>query len=74
MPRPPLADRRKTDSPLRIRLTPEDRAMLDQAAGWGGLPTSSWARTELLRLARMMRLGRDREATKKLPGGVDSDG
>jgi hypothetical protein len=37
---------------LRIRLTPEERAELDFAAQNKALETSSWARSELLTLAR----------------------
>lgn len=48
MPRPPLSDSRKTDSPLRIRLTEQERAVLDRAATQASLPTSAWARQVLL--------------------------
>jgi len=37
---------------LRIRLTEEERKLLDQAAQVRGLDSSTWARSELLTLAR----------------------
>ena len=37
---------------LRIRLTDEERALLDRAARAKVLETSTWARAELLALAR----------------------
>jgi hypothetical protein len=37
---------------LRIRLTDEERAALDEASKTRALDTSSWARAELLTLAR----------------------
>ena len=37
---------------LRIRLTAEERRLLDVAADANTLETSTWARMELLRLAR----------------------
>ena len=36
---------------LRIRLTPAERAALDRAASARGEEVSTWARSELLRLA-----------------------
>ena len=37
---------------LRIRMTQEDRALLEQAAKIKSLQLSSWARAELVELAR----------------------
>jgi uncharacterized protein (DUF1778 family) len=37
---------------LRIRMTHQDRALLDAAAKGKSLETSSWARSELVALAR----------------------
>jgi uncharacterized protein (DUF1778 family) len=37
---------------LRIRMTEADRALLEQAAKSKSLETSTWARSELLALAR----------------------
>ena len=37
---------------LRIRMTEEDRRLLDEAARVKSLQLSSWARSELLALAR----------------------
>lgn len=37
---------------LRIRLTEEERAMLDQVAEAKTLDTSTWARSELIALAK----------------------
>jgi uncharacterized protein (DUF1778 family) len=41
----------KSERPLRIRLTDEERALLDQAAEAEGKPTSSWLRDVALKLA-----------------------
>jgi hypothetical protein len=49
-PKKPKADRR-TDT-LRIRLTPAERKALDAAADARTLDTSTWARAELLQLAK----------------------
>jgi hypothetical protein len=43
---------------LRIRLTGEERRELDQAGIISGLDTSTWARYELLSLAKKLRLKR----------------
>jgi hypothetical protein len=40
---------------LRIRLTDAERAYLNEAANSRGLETSTWARMELLALARRIR-------------------
>ena len=37
---------------LRIRMTEEERAQLDQAARARSLETSTWARSELIALAK----------------------
>jgi hypothetical protein len=39
---------------LRIRLTEEERALLDQAAKTKSLETSTWARSELVELAKKL--------------------
>jgi hypothetical protein len=39
---------------LRIRLTEAERAVLDEAAKKKELETSTWARSELLQLARRL--------------------
>jgi uncharacterized protein (DUF1778 family) len=39
---------------LRIRMTKEDRDLLEQAAKLKSLQLSSWARSELVALARAM--------------------
>jgi uncharacterized protein (DUF1778 family) len=40
---------------LRIRLTEAERRILDEAARAKGLETSTWARSELIALARKVR-------------------
>lgn len=52
MARPPLSDARKTERPLRIRLTDRERKILDAAARAAAKPTATWARDTLLRVAR----------------------
>lgn len=44
---------------LRIRMTEEDRKLLDEAAKLRSLETSTWARSELVSLARKV-LGKTR--------------
>ena len=44
-------EERKTNI-LRIRLTEDERALLDEHATFRGLETSTWARSELLQLIR----------------------
>lgn len=56
--RPKKADEERRDNVLRIRLTDEERALLDEAAGAKTLDTSTWARSVLLELARKGRQGR----------------
>jgi hypothetical protein len=48
------ANERRGDT-LRIRLTDEERTALNGAANVKGLETSTWARMELLALARRIR-------------------
>ena len=47
--RPPKADDERKDNVLRIRMTQDEREILDQAADG---KTSSWARDVLLRAAK----------------------
>ena len=47
--RPPKADDERKDNVLRIRMTQDEREVLDQAADG---KTSSWARDVLLRAAK----------------------
>jgi uncharacterized protein (DUF1778 family) len=51
MGRKAISGARKTDRPLRIRLTDAERSAIDRAAREAGKPASTWAREELLRLA-----------------------
>lgn len=53
MGRKPLSGKRKSDRPLRIRLTDEERDVLDQAAAKVDKSTATWARELLLKAARM---------------------
>jgi uncharacterized protein (DUF1778 family) len=48
--RPPKPDEERREGTLRIRLTKEERAVLDAAAN--GANTSTWARKVLLNVAR----------------------
>lgn len=52
MGRKPLSDEPKTDRPLRIRLTEDERALLDSAAAKQDKGTSSWAREVLIEAAQ----------------------
>ena len=45
---------------LRIRMTAEERALLDEAARVRSLQLSSWARSELRALARRVLAGKSR--------------
>ena len=47
--RPPKADDERKDAELRIRMTQDERELLDRAAGD---KTSTWAREVLLRAAK----------------------
>jgi uncharacterized protein (DUF1778 family) len=49
--KPKDPDRRKTFM-LRIRMTEADRELLEQAAATRSLETSTWARSELVALAK----------------------
>lgn len=51
MGRKPISKDVKTDRPLRIRLTDEERAIIDAAAKVAGRATSSWSRDILLQVA-----------------------
>jgi uncharacterized protein (DUF1778 family) len=52
--RPKKPDDEARDNVLRIRLTTEERKTLDEAAKSRGLESSTWARMELLRLAKKL--------------------
>lgn len=51
MGRKTISGTRKTDRPLKIRLTDEERGRIDRAARGDGKPASTWARDVLLREA-----------------------
>lgn len=74
MARPTKADSERKTNMLRIRLTAEDRALLDAAAESGGTDTSGWARNILLRNARRKATTITTEWTRKTiqKGGADS--
>lgn len=46
-----LTDDERRDKPLRIRLTPEERAVIDKAAEYHEESSARWARETLLREA-----------------------
>ena len=52
MGRPTKADAERKTNMLRIRLTENDRQLLDDAAESSAMDTSTWARSVLLRNAR----------------------
>jgi len=54
MARPRKNDGEVRENILRIRLTDAERALLEEAAKSRSLETSSWARSELLVLAKKM--------------------
>lgn len=54
-----------SDKPLKIRLTVEDRTLLDRAAEYEGLPTSTWGRDLMLETARAILKSRAAVAKKK---------
>lgn len=60
MGRPSLPDEERRDKPLRIRLTDEERDLLDKAAEKAGCSnTSCWARETLEKAAkRLVQKGR----------------
>jgi hypothetical protein len=43
---------------LRVRMTEEERALLERAAGEKSLGVSSWARSELVAIARRILKGK----------------
>ena len=47
-----IAASKTREKPLRIRLTDDERKMLDSVAQQKGLATATWARMELLGLAK----------------------
>jgi endonuclease YncB( thermonuclease family) len=51
MGRKAISGERKSDRPLRIRLTDAERSAIDRKAGACGKPASTWARDVLLRAA-----------------------
>lgn len=55
MGRPALPDEERREKPLRIRLTDEERQLLDQAAEAAGCAnTSCWARETLEKAAKRL--------------------
>lgn len=50
--RPKKPENESRENVLRIRLTDAEREAIDSAANTRGLETSTWARMELLALAR----------------------
>ena len=52
--RPKKSPGDRKDSELRIRVTEEQRHILDEAARMRELDTSTWARAELLALAKKL--------------------
>jgi len=52
MPRPKKPVREAKTNTLRIRLTEDERKALDRAADSRSLDTSTWARSELMALAK----------------------
>jgi len=65
MGRKPLSDARKTETPLRIRLDESERSIIDKAAAAAELPTSTWARTLLIRAAEKSQTQAAKQARKK---------
>jgi uncharacterized protein (DUF1778 family) len=52
MARPPKPEGEARENVLRIRLTDDERRLLDQVAQGKTLDTSTWARSELVALAK----------------------
>ena len=52
MGRPKKPDSERREKPLRIRVTKDERRILDEAAQNAGQETSTWARDILLKNAR----------------------
>lgn len=51
MGRKTISGTRKSERTVRIRVTDEERAALDEAASLAGKPVSTWARDILLAIA-----------------------
>jgi hypothetical protein len=68
-PRKPEGETR--ENVLRIRLTDEERALLDEAAAGKSLETSTWARSELVTLALELIQRRASQAPQKDTGKSD---
>ena len=68
MARPTKADIERKSNMLRIRMSGDDRDLLDALAKSEGLDTSTWARMALLRIAKR------RARTMKGKGEVFSPG
>lgn len=56
--RPPKKQPERRENILRIRLTDDERAELDASAQEKGLDSSTWARSELLQIARLSKRGK----------------
>ena len=54
MPRPRKQPGEVRENVLRIRLTDEERRLIDEAAASKSLDSSAWARSELLTLAKQL--------------------
>jgi hypothetical protein len=67
--RPKQPDGEARSDVLRIRLTEEERAQLDRAAAERFLETSTWARSELLSLAKKILKGKEDSQPRKEGGG-----
>lgn len=52
--RPKKPEGEARENVLRIRLTDAERALLDEVAGLKTLDTSTWARSELIALAKKL--------------------
>ncbi len=55
MARPRKPKKETRENILRVRLTDDERKLLDEAARKRSLETSTWARSELVALARALR-------------------
>ena len=58
MGRPKKPDSERREKPLRIRVTKDERRILDEAAQRSGQDTSTWARDLLLKNAGKTRLSK----------------
>ena len=58
--RPQKKQPERRENVLRIRLTEAERAELDDIAQKKGLDSSSWARSELLQIARLSKPGHEK--------------